>query len=162
MRPFFWLALPLLVSCERERNPDMGPDANFQVPTDATISLDALSPRVALPRADATAPGELDGRSYVLQSATGYEPLPKQEVTLRFENGRAFWKSGCNRSTGVYLLEGDVLIITARSSTQAFCDWIGDQEAWFDSYYTSRPRITLAGDRLTLSANGVTLDYVAQ
>ena len=57
-----------------------------------------------------------------------------------------------------------MLVVPAPAQTQMACDppALMDQDTWLASVLTSRPTVALAGDTLTVTADGATVTFVDQ
>jgi heat shock protein HslJ len=106
---------------------------------------------------------DLDGRTFVSTRVTPQPLVPGSMITLTFEDGTLGANSGCNGMSVEAWIEGDQLRVTgAIASTAMGCrEPLMDQDAWLEGLLTSRPRLSLDGDRLTLSAeDGTVIELV--
>lgn len=104
---------------------------------------------------------ELDGRTFLFESAEGFEPVDGTTVTVSFETGMVSFYAGCNHHAGDFALSNARLTVTALGSTQIGCDAsLHEQDTWLSSFFTSRPRIVVDGDRLTLTGEDATLVFL--
>jgi len=81
------------------------------------------------------------------------EPLIEETtLTIRFHNGKVNGSSGCNRFTGRYKIQEEILSITIREATTDNClnPGIMDQERAFMRYLQNASGFQLEGQELTI------------
>lgn len=104
------------------------------------------------------------GRTFVLQNATGYEPVPGTVVRISFRDGELGFGAGCNTYLAGYAVDGDVLVIPFEfGGTLLGCEPdLTPQEQWIQSFLRGQPRIALDGDWLTLTGVDAELELLDQ
>lgn len=113
---------------------------------------------------------ELVGRHFAAAEITGHDLARPQLVTVTFpaDDGReGTWiesTGGCNASTSEFSIEAGRLRRTGnRMTTAAGCDQARhEQDDWLDEWLDRDPQVTLDGDRLTLTHDGVRLELREQ
>jgi heat shock protein HslJ len=116
----------------------------------------------------ATGTPPLHGRSWRLESMPGQDGkalgAARQPVTMRFEQNRVSGFSGCNRFTGSYAVDGDVLTLSQLAGTMMACpEPAMALEAAFRAALGTPLRYAFEGIRLSLKpASGEPLVFVAE
>jgi heat shock protein HslJ len=130
----------------------------------AILALAACTPGAAAPSAGASGgtAGEvtyeqLDGRSFVVTSAVGYEVVPESEIQITFEEGRIGIQAGCNSMGSQYRVEGGVLSVGDMITTEMACEAPLMAQDVFISNFVHNTALTLDGDTLTMAKDAVTL-----
>ena len=101
---------------------------------------------------DVASSESLDGRTFLLDSSEGFEAVQGTTVRLRFQDGSLSLQAGCNTNSGDYAVRDGVLIFENISSTQIGCDPARhEQDEQLVKFLTSKPRLKLDGEQLTLS-----------
>ena len=101
---------------------------------------------------------DLDGRTFVGDDVTGYDLVAGTVVSIGFEGDSLGALAGCNSMSGGYELDGDVLVVGTMISTLMACEPdLQAQDQWLSGFLTSKPRLTLEGDVLTLANGEVTI-----
>lgn len=110
------------------------------------------------------APADLDGRTFMATSVSGAELAPTGTLVMAFADGRVAITGGCNGMSASYEIEESILATGDDfEQTAMACDQpLMDQDAWVAGLVGGRPIVTLAGDDLTLSAGGVTVQLVRE
>lgn len=113
---------------------------------------------------DSSEPGpraQLDGRTFLLESAQGFSPVEGTAIRLSFDKSQISFYAGCNSFSGSYSSCGDALCVQELGSTEIGCAApLQAQDQWLAEFMTSRPSSSLDGDRLTLSAADATLAFL--
>lgn len=102
----------------------------------------------------------LSGRSFLLERAEGFEPVPESTIRIGFEASRVRFDAGCNQMGGPYSIEDGRLVIHGLASTMMGCGPLAAQEDWYQGFVRSKPLLDLDGDRLTLTGETATLYYL--
>jgi heat shock protein HslJ len=106
----------------------------------------------------ASAPGSLDGRTFVSTMVTGHDLVPKTTVRLSFKDGRLGANAGCNQIGGAYTIATDRLTLDSMMSTEMGCDpALMAQDGWLSTFLTGAS-VAIAGNTLTLVNVGVTMN----
>jgi heat shock protein HslJ len=104
---------------------------------------------------------ELEDRHFVLDSAQGFEPVPGTEVHLVFDGNQVSVSGGCNSQGGEFDVRAGRLVLGGLSSTLIGCaPALSQQDDWLASFLTSKPRLDLDGDELTLTGSDATLVFL--
>jgi heat shock protein HslJ len=127
----------------------------------AILALAACTPGGA-PTAAPSAGGEvtyeqLEGRSFVVTSAEGYEVVPDSQIQITFEDGRIGISAGCNSMGSQYRVEGGVLSVGDMITTEMACEPPLMAQDAFISNFVPNTTLTLDGDTLTMAKDAVTL-----
>ena len=103
---------------------------------------------------------DLDGRTFVAQTVTGYDLVEGSELRLTFEDGRLSVNAGCNTIGGGYVVEGATLRFDGdAASTQMACEEpLMAQDTWISGLLTEGMEVALSNDELTLSSDDVTIE----
>lgn len=105
--------------------------------------------------------GQLDGRTFLLESAQGFSPVEGTAIRLSFAESQISFYAGCNSFSGSYSSCGDALCVQELGSTEIGCAApLQAQDQWLAEFMTSRPSSSLDGDRLTLSAADATITFL--
>ncbi len=100
---------------------------------------------------------DLAGRVFIVTGATGHDLVAKAGITLSFDAGRLGLSAGCNQMSGGYTIKDGTLDIGSMISTEMACEApLMAQDQWISAFLPGAA-ITLDGDTLTLSKDGVTL-----
>ena len=129
------------------------------VEASAPTTAESSAPPTSVDLADALA-----GRTFESTSVEGYTLVEGTQIVLTFDATTLGANAGCNQMSGSWSLEGDVLIVPPMAMTQMACDppTKMDQDTWLSAVLTSGPTVELAGDTLTLAADGATVTLVDQ
>jgi heat shock protein HslJ len=116
----------------------------------------------ALPNGGPAA-GSLEG-SWTLTSMGGKVPIDGSTTTIKFENGEAGGKSGCNSYGGSYTISGNKLAFSALMQTEMACmepQGLMEQESAYLQSLSQTASFSAAGDQLELknAAGEVTLVF---
>ena len=104
---------------------------------------------------------KLDGRTFLFDSARGFEPVDDTTVRLSFHNGLLSIRGGCNDQGGKYQIEDGRLKIDGLVSTEIGCEApLHDQDDWLAQFVRLRPQLKLESDRLTLTGAKATLVFL--
>jgi heat shock protein HslJ len=102
---------------------------------------------------------ELEGVTWRVVDLPGFDAAAlgaaRQELTLRFADGRVAGFAGCNRFSGSYRLDGERLSLGSMAVTRMACpEPAMTLERAFLAAFTGDLRVALHGDRLDLVAAG--------
>jgi heat shock protein HslJ len=101
---------------------------------------------------------DLDGRTFVSTEAEGFTLVPGTQVTLAFEDGNVSATAGCNTMSGPYEIDDGTLEVGDMASTLIGCpDDLQQQDGTLQDLLTGGPGVTLDGEVLTISGQGLTL-----
>jgi heat shock protein HslJ len=115
------------------------------------------APAPAAPTPAAPTPADLDGRTFIVTGAVGYEPAAGSQIALTFEDGRLGVHAGCNQMGGGYDITDGRLVLEPMMSTEMACeDPLMAQDQWVAAFLPDAA-VTLDGDTLTLVKGDVTL-----
>jgi len=104
---------------------------------------------------------DLDGRTFLLQSAQGFQPVAGSTVRLSFMKDQLGFSAGCNSFSGAYRVENDQLVVASLGGTERGCEPpLQHQDEVLVAFMTSSPRLTLEGNTLTLSSSATTLVFL--
>lgn len=105
---------------------------------------------------------ELDGRAFLYSSGQGFTPVAGSTVFLSFSDGQVSISADCNGIGGAYRLRSGRLVATELGQTEKGCEpQLLAQDEVLVKFITSRPRLTLEGDTLTLAGDdGVTMVFL--
>lgn len=110
---------------------------------------------------DPTLEETLEGRTFVLESVEGYSPVADTTPSVSFQSGQMGFSAGCNGHHSEISFEGDVLVVDGFGSTDIGCEQpLHEQDMWFAAYFSDRPVLTIAGDRITFTTDEATLVFV--
>jgi heat shock protein HslJ len=79
---------------------------------------------------------------------------PGTTVTLSFDDDEVHGSAGCNSLGSTASVDGGRLVVQGLGGTEMGCGGRQYHDEWLSDLLTSRPEITLDGDRLTLSSGG--------
>jgi heat shock protein HslJ len=103
----------------------------------------------------------LEGRTFIFDSADGFTPVMGTEVRVFFRDHEAGFSAGCNSHSGSFTLEGSELVVTSLGSTNIGCmASLQAQDEWLADFFTSSPRLTLSGNQLLLEGDEASLLFV--
>lgn len=136
----------------------------------AIVALSACSggsptqaPSAAAPSGSAPAGGgevtfeDLDGNAFIVTGAEGYEVVPDSTIEIGFSEGRITIHAGCNTMASQYRIEDNVLSVGQLATTEMACaPALMQQDQWVSDFIFNTT-VTLEGDTMTLSKDGVTL-----
>ena len=107
---------------------------------------------------------DLDGRTFVATSATGYEIVAGTTISLSFEDERISAAAGCNtQNGGVEVADGQLRLTSQLASTMMGCEEpLMAQDQWVASFLDADPEITLDGDVMTLTVGDESLELSAE
>lgn len=107
----------------------------------------------------ALSPPDLVGHEFVSTDVSGHQLVEGSEIRLTFEGDRLGASAGCNQLSGMWSLDGDVLVVPENMAmTEMACEpALMDQDSWLADFLTSRPTAALDSDTLTLTGGDVTL-----
>lgn len=105
----------------------------------------------APPQSTATpAPLALTGTKWRFTVIDGNRPV-RPDAGLRFDADAIGANVGCNGMGGDYSIEGDTLVAGPIISTQMYCEGIMGQERAVSALLGGKPKLAMAGDRLTIT-----------
>jgi heat shock protein HslJ len=117
----------------------------------------SASPVAASPASSAPAAADLDGHTYIVTGVQGRDVVKGSEIALRFDAGSLGISAGCNSMGGSYTITDGKLTVGAMMTTEMACqEPLMAQDQWI-SAFVNDAAVTLEGDTLTLSKDGVTL-----
>ncbi len=103
----------------------------------------------------------LAGRDFLLQEATGYQPVAGTVIRLGFTDANVRFSGGCNLYSGSYAIRNGTLSVSRVSSTEMGCAAeLMTQDGWLAAFFAGSPTLTLEGDTLTLASGGVVLTFL--
>ncbi|MEY4510153.1 MAG: hypothetical protein RLZZ450_2275 [Pseudomonadota bacterium] len=104
---------------------------------------------------------QLRGRTFLLQSAQGFESLAGSTPSISFYDGRLGLGANCNTVEGEFALLDGSLVVSDVGVTLGGCPPAEhEQDRWLASFITGSPRVVLDADVLTLSGASATLVFV--
>lgn len=105
---------------------------------------------------------QLAGRTFLSTSITGRELVSGSTILITFPgDGTVEASPGCNRLSGKAIWDDNVLSVTDLMMTERGCEGpLDDQDHWFAGLLTTGVTISLAEDRLTLTTDDVTLEFL--
>jgi heat shock protein HslJ len=104
---------------------------------------------------------QLEGRTFLLQSADGFEPVMDTTVRISFESDRFAFNAGCNHYGGDYELRDGRLVLGTFGSTEIGCDTPRhEQDEWLSDFFGAKPSLTLDGETLTVTGDDATLVFL--
>jgi heat shock protein HslJ len=110
---------------------------------------------------DAPAEENLDGRSFLLESSEGFDPIAGATVRLSFQDGSLSFSAGCNSHGGDYVVRDGVLIVEGLGNTDIGCDAARHaQDMQLAEFITSMPQLRLDENQLTLTGPEITLVFL--
>jgi heat shock protein HslJ len=100
---------------------------------------------------------QLDGKTYLAQSATGYTIVEGSTITLRFEGNRLGASAGCNQMSGEYEIVDGLIKVGPMITTEMACDEpLMAQDQWLAGFLDGAAA-DLDGDTLLLANGDATL-----
>jgi heat shock protein HslJ len=117
---------------------------------------------VALGACQPAAQPSLAGRTFLSVGITE-NGAPKAlvdgtRIRLDFKDGSISANAGCNQIGGEFQLQNGILVLGALSQTEMGCDPARmAQDTWLVGVLGSKPRLTLAGDQLSIDAGSVVI-----
>ncbi|HKP55284.1 MAG TPA: META domain-containing protein [Polyangiales bacterium] len=110
---------------------------------------------------DDAASESLDGRTFLLDSSKGFEPVENTTVRLRFHDGQLSLQADCNTHAGEYAVRDGVLIFENVGSTEIGCEpALQKQDEQLVEFLTSEPQLDLDDERLTLTQAKIELVFL--
>jgi heat shock protein HslJ len=109
-----------------------------------------------------TAPSDADlaGRVFIVTGASGHDLAKDATITLTFDPARIGVHAGCNQMSGGYAITDGKLDIGPMISTEMACaEPLMAQDQWISTFLPGAT-VSLAGDTLTITRDGVTLTAV--
>jgi heat shock protein HslJ len=116
------------------------------------MNIKALLLALPLLAACTTLPGaspDLSGTKWAFTAIDGARPV-SAKASLNFEPDRLSANVGCNGMGGEWRMEQDRIIADQLIGTQMYCEGLMEQESAVAALLGSKPRLTMAGDRLVL------------
>lgn len=112
-------------------------------------------------RRNAATPSQLADRRFLLQSARGAALLAGVTVQLSFSDRELNFSARCNHHFGSYQLENGQLVMQGIGQTEMGCP-AGEQQRddWLEQFFLAKPRLGLAGNKLTLTSRSVQLVFL--
>jgi heat shock protein HslJ len=111
--------------------------------------------------------GDLAGLTFLSATVTRdeqpYDLVGGSRITLEFTDDAIAANAGCNRMSGNATVSDGVLVVggSGLATTEMACDpALMDQDTWLAGILTSRPSITLEGDRLTVATGDTMIDLL--
>lgn len=105
--------------------------------------------------------GQLDGHAFLLERSEGFDPVAGTTVRLNFHGDELSVSAGCNHLGGRFEIRDASLVLDGLNTTEIGCDApLHAQDEWLGAFFSSRPRIVRAGDRLTLTGAMATLTFL--
>jgi heat shock protein HslJ len=154
------LASVALLACGGDDTPESNGQAAGTSATPATTTTaGSTTTAPATSTTVASIADALRGTTFVSTAVEGYTLVPDTKITLMFDGDNVSAQGGCNTLAGTWSVEGDVLVVPPMVHTMMACEpsTLMDQETWLDAVLTSRPTVAVAGDTLTITAEGATL-----
>lgn len=101
---------------------------------------------------------DVEGRAFTSTEVEGLTLVAGTEITLAFEAGRLAVDAGCNAMTAGFAIDDGTLEVEGFASTLMGCpDDRARQDAAVQDFLAGGPAMTLDGDVLTLTGQGITL-----
>lgn len=106
----------------------------------------------------------LDGQTFTSTSVDGFDLQPGTEIRLSFDGSNLAAHAGCNSMRGPYAFEGGELRWTGEpAATMMACQpELMDQDTWLAGLLTGGVEVEQAEGTLTLTADGVRIELVAE
>lgn len=109
---------------------------------------------------DAAAPTSLPDGTYELVGISGRDLVEGSTIELLVEGDTINLGAGCNRMFGGYAIEDGNLVVDQLASTKMACEPDSmAQDEWLSAMITAGPQVDIAGDRLTITDDVVTLEF---
>ena len=104
----------------------------------------------------------LEGKSYILQHAEGFQPVSGTDIGLHFmPKNRLNVSTACNPIDADYAIENDTLMLQSIETTEMQCsNELYQQELFLLDFLPSNPAISFFGSSLKLTGNGTTLSFM--
>lgn len=103
-------------------------------------------------------PETVIGRTFVSSSVIGRTLVPGTQVRITFTNAQVGASAGCNTMSGRYTVTAGQLIVEELATTEMGCDAPRhEQDEWLAAFLAAKPTLRIAGNDLTLEADGITL-----
>jgi heat shock protein HslJ len=97
----------------------------------------------------------------LLQSSEGADLLAGTTVHLRFSDGSFSVSASCNHTSGAYSMEQERLVAGEIGQTMMGCDAERHaQDDWIQKFFSSKPKLTVQGNVLTLSNDTSSLVFL--
>jgi heat shock protein HslJ len=104
---------------------------------------------------------QLINREFILEDATGYEPVANTVIRVSFTASELRFSAGCNLYSAAYEIENNVIVVKEMGSTLMGCDEErATQDAWLAEFFEGKPRLTVSGDTLSISSDDATLTFL--
>lgn len=109
----------------------------------------------------AEAEAGLAGLEFLLESATGFTPVPSTTARLSFKASELSFSAGCNAYSGTYSLCDGKLCVSRLGGTEIGCETaLQTQDGWIADFLQSSPGLTQAGPTLTLAGAEASLEFL--
>lgn len=126
--------------------------------TTPTTAPSASAPASGAPAAGGTPTVEdLEGRSFVVTAAEGYEVVPDSSIVLQFGEGRIVIEAGCNTMGTQFGIQDGLLTMGEMIQTEKACAPALMAQDQFMSDFLYNTTIVLDGDTLTLTKDAVSM-----
>jgi heat shock protein HslJ len=103
-------------------------------------------------------PAALDGRAFLSTATDGITLVDSSIVRLEFDAGSLGVQAGCNSMGGGYTIENGRLVVAEMMTTAMDCDGpLMDQDVAVAAFLAASPSVSLVGDTLTLTGDGISL-----
>jgi len=107
----------------------------------------------------------LDGRTFLLESADGFTPVPDTTVRVDFDEEEGQPSFGfyadCNHHSGPYEVRDGRLVLLGFGSTEIGCEEpLSMQDSFLSDFFRAEPELQLEGDRLTFIGELATLVFL--
>jgi heat shock protein HslJ len=100
-------------------------------------------------------------RDFVLEDATGYEPVANTVIRVKFSDSELSFSAGCNLYSAAYEIENNVIVVKEMGSTDMGCNAeYATQDEWLSKFFESKPTLTVSGDKLSISSDDATLTFL--
>lgn len=101
---------------------------------------------------------DVEGRAFASTEVEGLTLVAGTEITLAFDAGRLAVDAGCNAMTAGFAIDDGTLEVDGFASTLMGCpEDRARQDAAVQDFLAGGPAMTLDGDVLTLTGQGITL-----
>jgi heat shock protein HslJ len=102
-----------------------------------------------------TAQPRLSGTAWAFTAIDGYAPVRPERATMSFTDDRLSATVGCNGMGGDWRIDAENRLIGGPyMSTRMFCEGLMEQEQAIGALLAANPTVTVAGNRMTLTAPG--------
>lgn len=107
---------------------------------------------------------QLDGKKFASTSVTGHSLVAGTKIVLTFDAASLGANAGCNTMSASYAITGGTLKWTSQPRATLMACGAAEmaQDQWLTGFLTTGANAALAGDKLTLTQAGTTIELTQE